>query len=62
MLDVLGRRELSITELMGELGLSDKKNFRTLYLNPALEAGLVERTVPDKPRSSKQRYRRPSHS
>lgn len=62
MLDVFGKRELDITEPMDELGLSDKKNFRTLYLNPALEAGFVERTIPDKPRSSKQKYRRTSHS
>lgn len=49
---------MSITELMGKLGLSDKRSFRNLYLNPALEAGIVERTIPDKPQSSKQRYRK----
>ena len=42
-------------------GVSDKGkvvgHVRRTYLLPALEAGLVEMTVPDKPRSSKQKYR-----
>lgn len=37
--------------------LKDKKHFRTAYLLPAIEAGLIEMTIPEKPRSSKQRYR-----
>jgi hypothetical protein len=32
-------------------------SFRGTYLAPALEAGLVERTQPDSPRSPTQRYR-----
>jgi ATP-dependent DNA helicase RecG len=40
-----------------KLGLKARKNFRLLYLAPALNAGLIEMTIPDKPRSSKQRYR-----
>jgi ATP-dependent DNA helicase RecG len=32
-------------------------HFSNHYLAPALEAGLIEMTIPDKPRSSKQRYR-----
>ncbi|MFA4985452.1 MAG: hypothetical protein WC712_02600, partial [Candidatus Brocadiia bacterium] len=30
---------------------------RDNYLHPALQAGFVEMTIPDKPRSSKQKYR-----
>lgn len=52
---------LSITEIMGKLSLSDRRNFRKNYLNPALDAGLVERTIPDKPNSSLQKYRRIHH-
>lgn len=44
-------------DLQKRIGLSDRKRFRTDYLRPALDTGPVELTVPDKSRSSKQRYR-----
>ena len=43
--------------LMSQLGLKDREHFRTGYLVPALEAGLVEMTLPDKPTSRLQKYR-----
>jgi ATP-dependent DNA helicase RecG len=43
--------------LQAALGLKDEEHFRKSYLLPALEAGWIEMTLPDKPRSSKQRYR-----
>lgn len=43
--------------LQNILGLKAEKNFRLLYLRPTLEAGLIEITIPGKPRSSKQKYR-----
>lgn len=58
LLDVLAEKELQTNEIMQALGLSDRKNFRRNYLNPALEAGLIERTIPDNPGSRLQRYRR----
>jgi hypothetical protein len=43
--------------LQAALGLSARKNFRILYINPALQEGLIERTIPEKPTSSLQKYR-----
>ena len=40
------------------LGLHHRQSFRKLYIQPAIEAGLIEMTVPDKPNSRNQRYRR----
>ena len=57
LLTILNDKELSITEIMMQLGLKHKPTFRKNYLNPALEKGLIERTIPDKPRSKNQKYR-----
>ncbi|WP_198948154.1 Fic family protein [Acidovorax sp. T1m] len=43
--------------IQSTLGLKSAEHFRMAYLKPALEVGVIEMTVPDKPRSSKQRYR-----
>lgn len=51
------KSEHSRVELQKVLGLSDVKNFRENYLNPALENQLIELTIPEKPSSSKQKYR-----
>lgn len=57
LLTVLNGKELSITEIMLQLGLKHKPTFRKNYLNPALEKSLIERTIPDKPKSKNQKYR-----
>ena len=44
-------------DIQEALGLKHEDHFRKSYLLPALQAGLIEMTIPDKPRSSKQRYR-----
>lgn len=49
--------EATRKQLKESLGLKDDEHFRKAYLLPALEAGLIEMTIPDKPRSSKQKYR-----
>ncbi len=58
LLAILGEEEVSLREITDRLGLSDRKNIMKNYVNPALEAGLVERTVPDKPNSRLQKYRK----
>jgi ATP-dependent DNA helicase RecG len=45
-----------ITSLMAVTGRTNRTKFRDQVLNPLIEAGLVEMTMPEKPRSSKQRY------
>jgi Fic family protein len=49
--------EMTRHQLKEALGLRDDEHFRKAYLLPALEAGLIEMTIPDKPRSSRQKYR-----
>ena len=38
-------------EAQRALGLKSQANFRERYLKPALDAGLVAMTIPDKPSS-----------
>ena len=49
--------EMTRQEIQTVIGLKDDEHFRKAYLLPALETGLVEMTLPDKPRSSRQKYR-----
>ena len=49
--------EMRRTELQLAIGLNHEDHFREAYLTPARALGLVEMTIPDKPNSSKQRYR-----
>lgn len=58
LLFVLGNRTLSAAALMEQLGLSHRPTFRKNYLNPALKQNLIERTLPDKPNSKNQKYRK----
>ena len=44
-------------ELMTFVGRSNRSKFREQVLAPLLALGVVEMTIPDKPNSSKQRYR-----
>ncbi|MBU0713639.1 putative DNA binding domain-containing protein [bacterium] len=44
-------------ELQNKLELADREYFRKYYLIPALNSGLIEMTIPGKPKSKNQKYR-----
>ena len=49
--------EMTREQLQDVCKLKDRKSFSERYLKPALEQGIIEMTMPDKPRSRSQRYR-----
>ncbi len=49
--------EMYRRNLKESMGLKDDEHFRKSYLLPALKVGVIEMTIPDKRRSSKQKYR-----
>ncbi len=49
--------EMTRQQIQKALGLKHEEHFRKAFLQPAIVAGLVEMTHPDKPQSGKQRYR-----
>jgi ATP-dependent DNA helicase RecG len=51
------RNPQPISKLLELCGRSDRSKFRDQILRPLLDAGLLEMTLPDKPRSPNQRYR-----
>jgi len=49
--------EMSREEIQQKLELKDEKHFRENYQQVAVKLGLIEMTIPEKPKSSKQKYR-----
>lgn len=58
LIDVIGSDILSSKELMERVHIRHRPTFRENYLLPAIELGYIEMTIPDKPNSSKQKYRK----
>lgn len=56
LMEVIDVYPQSTKELMEKLHLKSKDSFRNHYIKPALEAGLIAMTSPDKPRSRNQEY------
>ncbi|MCL7463406.1 Fic family protein, partial [Pseudomonas sp. NW5] len=48
--------EMKRSDLQRSMGLVHEEHFRQAYLKSAQEAGVIEMTVPDKPRSRLQKY------
>ena len=46
----------SMQEILTHLGLRDRKHLREQYIEPLIASGSLNRTIPDKPNSSKQKY------
>ena len=57
LLTCLHQGDQSARELRSALGIKHRPTFRANYLRPALAAGLIEYTIPDKPNSRLQQYR-----
>ncbi len=51
------QQESTLVELLSIIGRSDRTKFRKNVLMPLIQDGLIEMTIPDKPRSQHQRYR-----
>ena len=51
------RVERTLLELVKVVGRADRTKFRGGVVKPLIEMGLLELTIPDKPRSRMQRYR-----
>ncbi len=51
------RDEMAIVDLMKLVDRSDRTKFKKQFLNPLLDEELIEMTIPDKPTSSKQKYK-----
>jgi len=54
----LGKKGQLSAQLIREgLSLKDRTHARKAYINPALELGFIEMSIPDKPKNRLQEYR-----
>lgn len=56
LITAIGSGEVQIVEMMQQLGLKDRKNFREVYLLPSIREGFVRLLYPNSPRHPRQRY------
>ena len=56
LMNVMESYPQSAIELMSKLNIKSRNSFRDNYLKPAIEAGLIGMTIPEKPTSKNQMY------
>ena len=56
LVNVVGEKELSVSEIMAGLGLKDRKNVLNLYLNPTIAEGYLRLLYPQSPHHPRQKY------
>ena len=49
-------QERSLTEIMSHLRLKHRNNAKSRYIDPLIEGGFLEMTIPEKPNSRNQKY------
>jgi hypothetical protein len=57
LLFAIGENECSASQLREALGIKHRPTFRKNYIDPALEAGYIALTIPEKLMSHLQKYR-----
>ena len=50
--------KLNDTEIMSHVGMKHRYNLKHRYVDPLIEGGFLEMTIPDKPNSRSQKYKR----
>ena len=56
LIKAIGHEQMSIKQMLEEVGLKDRMNFLEYNLNPAISEGYVRLLYPDKPHHPRQKY------
>ena len=53
---MIGDKQMSVKEILVEMGLKDRESFLNIYLSPAIGEGFVRMLYPESPRHPRQKY------
>lgn len=56
LIKIIGNSKMSVKEMLDAIKLKERKNFLSLYLNPAIREGYVCLLYPNSPRHPRQKY------
>lgn len=56
LVSAINDKQLSVKEMLSEMGLKDRESFLKLYLSPAIGEGFVRMLHPESPRHPRQKY------